>query len=66
MEKTRSTKEQMDGELFSFRQSRHFSFVDNMIEVLFPIYTMNWRVNTYVSRQGKGLNKRNESTVIII
>ena len=30
-----------------------FSFVINMIKVLFPICTLIWRVNKYVSRQGK-------------
>ena len=28
---------------------------------LFPIYTLAWRVNNYVSRQGKGINWRKES-----
>ena len=32
MEETRSMKEEMDGEVFVFRQSRHFSFVDFMIQ----------------------------------
>ena len=30
-----------------------FSFVNNMIKVLFSICTLIWRVNNYVSRQGK-------------
>ena len=66
MEKTRSMKEEMDREVFISGQSRHFCFIDNMIEVLFPICTSNWRVNNYVSRQGNGLNRRNENTIIII
>ena len=37
-----------------------------MIKVLFLIYASAWRVNNYVSRQGEGGNKRNESTIIII
>ena len=37
-----------------------------MIQVLFPICTLNWRVNNYVSRQEKVINRRNESTVFII
>ena len=65
MEKTRSVTEEMDGEVFISRQSRHF-LIDNMIKVIFPICTLIWRVNDYVSRQGKGLNERNESTNIII
>ena len=30
-----------------------FSFVNNMIKVLFSICTLIWLVNIYVSRQGK-------------
>ena len=65
MEKTRSTKEKMDKEVFISRQNWHFSFMDDMIKVLFPICTLNWRVDNYVYRQGKGINRRNESTNII-
>ena len=32
------------------------------IKVLFRISFLSWRVNTYVSRQIKGIKKRNEST----
>ena len=54
MEKTRSVREEMDGSVFIFRQSRHpISLINNLIEVLFPICTLIWRVNNYVSRQGK-------------
>ena len=54
MGKTRSVREEMDGKVFISRQSRHpFSLINNMIKVLFPICTMIWRVNNYVSRQGK-------------
>ena len=66
IEKTRSMQEEMDGELFISRQNRHFSLIDYMIKVLFPICTLIWRVSTYVSRQGNGINRRNESTVINI
>ena len=66
MEKTRSMEEQMDGEVFISRQSRHFPFIDNMIKVIFPICTLIWRVNNHVSRQGKGINRRNESNLINI
>ena len=48
-----------------FRQSRHFSFVNNMIKVLFSICTLNWRVSNYVSRQAKGIYRRNEGTIIL-
>ena len=66
MEKTRSMKEEMDGEVFVSHQSRHFSLIDNMIKVLFPIRILKWRVNNYVSRQGKGKDRRNKSTINII
>ena len=66
MEKTRSMKEEMDIDVFIFRQSRPFSFIDNTIKLFFPICTLNWRVNNYVSRQGKGIDRRNESTKILI
>ena len=58
MEKTRSVKEEMEGKLFISRHSRHISFVIIMIKLLFP--TLTWK--NYVSRQGKGINRRNEST----
>ena len=66
MEKTRTIKEELDGEVFIYRQSRHFSFIDVMIRVLFPICVLKWRVNTYISRQGKGINRKNESNTFII
>ena len=52
MENTRSVKEEMDGEVFICRHSRHFSFIKNMIKKHFPICTLIWCVNNYVSRQG--------------
>ena len=62
MEETRSVKEKMEGNVFFSRQSRHISFVIFMIKVLFSTLYFTWRVNNYVSRQGKGINRRNEST----
>ena len=59
-------KEAMDRELFISRQSQRFSFVNEMIKVFFPIYTLNWRANNYVSRQGKGISRRNETTIMIL
>ena len=54
MEKTRSVGEEMDEKVFISRHSRHpFSLINNMIKVLFPNCTLIWRVNNYVSRQGK-------------
>ena len=34
-------------------ESASFPLIYNMIKVLFPIFTLIWRVNNYVSRQGK-------------
>ena len=57
MEKTRSMREEMDGQVFISRQSQHFSFIDDMIKVLFPIFTLIWRANNCDSRQGKDKKK---------
>ena len=44
----------MDGRVFISRQSRlPITLINYMIKVLFPICTLIWRVNNYVSRQGK-------------
>ena len=65
MEKTRSMKGEKDEKLFFFRQTLNFSSMNIMTKVLFPICTLNWHVNIYVSCQGKGINRRNENTIII-
>ena len=64
MEKTQPMREEMGRKVFISHQSRHSFFVSNMIQSLFPICTLNWRVNNYGSRQGKGINRRNESANI--
>ena len=56
----------MDGELIVCRHSRTFSLIDEKILVHFPICTLIWRVNIHVSRQGKEIDRRNESTISII
>ena len=66
LEKMRSMKEEVDGQEFISRQSQQYYFIDIMTNVFFPICTLNWRVNNYVSRQGKGIKRRIESTKIII
>ena len=67
MERAQSMKEQKwMARCLLPRQSRHFFFIDNAIKVLFPICTLIWRVNNYVSRQGKSIDRRNESIIIII
>ena len=65
MEKTPSMKEKMDGDVIISRLIRHFSFLDNTTEVILLICTLNWGANIYVSRQGRGINRRNENTVNI-
>ena len=61
MEKTRSIKREMDGNV-----NHHFFPVNIMIKVLFFICTLNGRVNHHVSRQGKGINRRNESAIVVL
>ena len=34
-------------------ESASFPSINSMIKLLFPICTLSWRVNNYVSRQGK-------------
>ena len=46
-------------------ESASFVFIVNVFKVFFPICTLTWRVNNYVSRQGKGINRRNENSIII-
>ena len=62
MEKTRPMKGELDGKVFSSCQSRHFFTVNSMIQGVFPIFTLSWRVYNYDCRQGKGIIKRNENT----
>ena len=46
-------KKEMDLDMFISRRSRHYPFVENTIKLLFSICYLIWRVNIYVSRQGK-------------
>ena len=46
------------------RQSRHFIFIDKIIEVLFPNCTLTWRVNNYASHQGRGIKRKIDDTII--
>ena len=48
--------------LFISRRSRNIDFDLVISRLLFPICTLTWRVNNYVSRQGKCINRRKEST----
>ena len=54
MERARPAMEEMDGKVFYFPpESAIFNFDVLTSEVFFPICTLTWRVNNYVSRQGK-------------
>ena len=44
-------REGMDRSVFVPRQSWTFSFIIKMIKKLFPICTLTWLVNNYLSRQ---------------
>ena len=62
-EKTRFLREELDGKLYISGQSRHFLCRVKMIEVLFLICILTWRVNNFVSRQRKSKNRRNGSAI---
>ena len=54
MEKARPMREEMDGKVVCFPQESAFFHFDVLLyKVLFPICTLTWRVNNYVSRQEK-------------
>ena len=54
MEKARPMKEQMDGRVVYFpRESALLPLMLYLSTVLFPICTLTWRANNYVSRQEK-------------
>ena len=59
MEKARPNMEEMDGKAVYFPPES--TCLTLMYNVLFPICTLTWRVNKYVSRQGEGIKRRNES-----
>ena len=65
MEKTRSMKQEMDGEVFSPPELAFIVYRD-YTQSTFLFCTLNWRVNYLVSRQGKVISKRNESIFVII
>ena len=50
----------------TYEESASFVFIVIMINVLFPICTLTWRVNAYNSRKEKSINGRNESAIIIM
>ena len=59
MEKTRPIREEKNGKVFYCPpESATFPFTLNMIEILFPLCTLTWRVISYVSRRGRGMHRR--------
>ena len=64
MEKPRPMREEMDGKVVFFPpESALLPLMLYLSTVLFPICTLTWRANNYVSRQErKSINRRNEST----
>ena len=64
VELTRSVREQMDEKLFISRQSWPFSFGYNIIKLRFFNCSLNWRANSYVSRERKGSRRRNQSIIV--
>ena len=62
METTRPLAEEMDGKKVYFPPESAIQLFFLLLQVLFPICTLTWCVNKNVSRQGKGIYKKNEST----
>ena len=62
VEKALPMMENIDENVVYFPQSKHFDFDIVIYEVFFPICTLTWRANNYVSLQGKDINRRNGST----
>ena len=60
MEKARPMREEMDGNVVFFpARVGILSLMLYLSKELFPICTLTWRVNNYVSPPGKGINRRN-------
>ena len=67
MEKARPMMKEMDGKVVYFPPESAFVNFDVLyLKVFFPICTLTWRVNNYVSRQGKSINRRNENTRAVV
>ena len=61
-ERTGPMREAMDGKVVYFPPESAFRLWCFNNVSTFPFCTLTWRVNNYVSRQGEGINRRNEST----
>ena len=66
MEKTRSMGEELDGRVLISRQSRQYSFIDNMIKVIFAYLYPNLACKQLCFPPRKDIYTRNESTVNIL
>ena len=64
-EKYAACEGKKDEKVLVSRQSRHSAFLVNMGRERSLICTLTWRVYIFVSRQGKGTNRRNKKTIII-
>ena len=65
MEGTRPMRKEMNMTVLISRQSRLFPFIVIMTKTLFPIRILTWPLNIYVSRQGRGVKRREESEITI-
>ena len=52
----------MDGKVFFPARDSFQPLMLFFVKVLFPIFTLTWRVNNYVSRQEKSISRRKENT----
>ena len=66
IENTRLMQEEMEGKVFISRQSRHFSFIFNMIKVLFSVCTLIWRVSKNVCAKEKVIIGETKALLLII
>ena len=56
----------MEGWLFKSHQNRNFLCLDDVFKKLLPIFIYTGSVHTYVSRQGKGMNRRKQEKILSI
>ena len=65
MEKTQPRREKSMERCFFLAGVGIFVFIFDKMKVFFLLCALTWRVNIFVSGQGKGMNWRNESTIVI-
>ena len=66
MEMTRFVKEEKDGEMFISRQSRPLFLYNQYDESTFPYLYLDLACKQLYFLPGKGMNRRNKSTVFVI